>query len=81
MRVIAKLVEKKRNFLSEKSVFSMGSGSRGFSFYPRGPMPGQKGIRLAKKGGDSSISSCGLPGFVAEPFPISFRGDLDSMKV
>ena len=30
-------------------------------------MPGQKGIRLAKKGSDSSISRCGLPRFVAEP--------------
>ena len=30
-------------------------------------MPGQKGIRLAKKGGGSSISRCGLLRFVAEP--------------
>ena len=30
-------------------------------------MPGQKGIRLVKKGGDSSISRCGLSRFVAGP--------------
>ena len=30
-------------------------------------MPGQKGIRLAKKGGGSSIARCGLPRFVVEP--------------
>ena len=30
-------------------------------------MPRQKGIRLAKKGGGSSISRCGLLRFVAKP--------------
>jgi len=30
-------------------------------------MPGQKGIRLAKKGGDSSFAGCGLPRSVVKP--------------
>ena len=45
----------------------MDSGNRGFSFWPRGSMPGQKSIRLAKKGGYSIIPRCGLLRFVAEP--------------
>ena len=44
----------------------MSSGNKGFPSRHRGSMPGQKGIRLAKKGGDSSISRCGLLRFVAE---------------
>jgi hypothetical protein len=67
MKIIPNLVEKKRSFPLEKDIFSTGSGNRGFSFWHKRPMPGQKGIRLAKKGGDSSISRCGLLRFVAEP--------------
>jgi hypothetical protein len=39
----------------------MGSEDRGFPVWQISPLPGQKGIRLAKKGGGSSLSGCGLP--------------------
>jgi len=45
----------------------MDPGNKEFPFLPNGSLPGQKGIRLAKKGSDSFISRCGLPRFVAEP--------------
>ena len=53
--IISSLVEKRNLFLSEKGVFSRGSSKGRFPLYPRGPMPGQKDIRLAKKGGGSSF--------------------------
>jgi hypothetical protein len=54
-RIISHLVEKKGRILSEKGVFSMGSTNRRFPLRHRGPMPGQKSIRLSKKGGGPSL--------------------------
>jgi hypothetical protein len=41
--------EKKDGILSKKAVFLMGSQDRGFPVWQISPLPGQKGIRLAKK--------------------------------
>jgi len=41
--------------LYEKAVFSIGSRDRRLSVWPSGSMPGQKSIRLAKKGGGPSF--------------------------
>ena len=41
--------EKKTGFLFEKGVFSRGSMNRENPLRPRGPLPGQETIRLAKK--------------------------------
>ena len=56
-----------KGFSFRKKSFSTGSGNRGFLFWQRGSLPGQEVIRLAKKGGGSSIARCGLPRFVVEP--------------
>jgi hypothetical protein len=45
--------------LSER-IFSVGSTDKGKSLMPKGPMPGQKSIRLAKKGGASSFPDAGF---------------------
>jgi len=58
--IISSLVEKRNLFLSEKGVFSRGSSKGRFPLYPRGPMPGQKDIRLAQKGGGSSFPNAGF---------------------
>jgi hypothetical protein len=60
------IVERKSCFLSEKALFSMGSEDRGFPVGQISPLPGQKGIRFAKKGGGSSYAGCGLPPFSAK---------------
>jgi hypothetical protein len=65
LMIISHLVEKKSRILSEKAVFLMGSEDRGFPVGQISPLPGQKGIRLAKKGGGSSFAGCGLPPFSA----------------
>ena len=44
----------------------MGSEDKGFPVGQISPLPGQKGIRLAKKGGGSSFAECGLPPFSAK---------------
>jgi hypothetical protein len=62
------IVEKKSRILSERAVFLMGSENRGFSLWQISPLPGQKGRRLAKKGGGSSFAGCGLPPFSAKQF-------------
>ena len=64
---ISNLVEDKISFLLGKNLFSMGWENRVFPFWHRSPMPRQKDIRLAKKGGGSSDSRCGLLRFVVEP--------------
>jgi len=64
--IISQLVEKKNGILSKKAVFLMGSEDRGFPVGQISPLPGQKGIRLAKKGGGSSFAGCGLPPFSAK---------------
>ena len=73
------IVEKKSSFLPEKSVFSTGSKNRGFPLWQKGPMPGQKGIRLAKKGGGPSLAKCGLLRFVVKP-PLSPRVSLRKQR-
>ena len=50
----------------EKAVFLMGSEDRGFPVWQISLLPGQKGRRLAKKGGGSSFAGCGLPPFSAK---------------
>jgi len=50
----------------EKAVFLMGSEDRGFPVWQISLLPGQKGMRLAKKGGGSSFAGCGLPPFSAK---------------
>jgi hypothetical protein len=64
--IISHLVEKKNGILSKKAVFLMGSEDRGFPVWQISPLPGQKGKRLAKKGGGSSFAGCGLPPFSAK---------------
>jgi hypothetical protein len=66
LMIISHLVEKKIRILSEKAVFLMGSEDRGFPVWQISPLPGQKGRRLAKKGGGSSFAGCGLPPFSAK---------------
>jgi len=66
MWIISNLVENKSRILSEKAVFKKGSEDRGFPVWQISPLPGQKSIRLGKKGGGSSFSECGLPPFPAK---------------
>jgi len=73
------LVEKDNGFLPVKGVFSMSSSNIGFSFSPNDPLPGQKGIRLAKKGGGPSLAKCGLLRFVVKP-PLSPRVSLRKQR-
>jgi hypothetical protein len=48
----------------------MGSEDRGFPVWEISPLPGQKGIRLAKKGGGSSLLDAGFRRFQpSDPFP------------
>jgi hypothetical protein len=69
-RIISNLVEKKTGFFSEKDLFSVGSANREDSLWPNGSMPGQKSIRLAKKGGDPSFPDAGFRRFSPGiPFP------------
>jgi hypothetical protein len=69
-RIISNLVEKKISFLSEKFLFSVGSANRENLLLPSGPLPGQKSIRLAKKGGYSSFLNAGFRRFSpAIPWP------------
>jgi hypothetical protein len=70
MEIIFNLVEKKTGLLFEKEVFSAGSANREKSLWPNCPMPGQKSIRLAKKGGDPSFPDAGFRRFSpGTPFP------------
>ena len=70
LRIISNLVEKKTGFLSEKDLFSVGSANREDSLWPNGSMPGQKSIRLAKKGGDPFFPDAGFRRFSAAiPLP------------
>jgi len=63
-----------KRFLSKKGIFSMGSANRTFPLMPIGPMPGQKSIRLAKKGGDPSLLNAGFRRFQpGHPFPPASR--------
>jgi hypothetical protein len=50
-------------FLSEKFFLSVDSANRENQVWPRGPMPGQKIIRLVKKGGGSSFLNAGIRRF------------------
>ena len=74
------------DFLSEKRKFSAGSANRENQVWPRGPMPGQKSIRLAKKGGGSSFLHAGFRRFSpAIPLPPRLfaetkRGDLGGIS-
>ncbi|MCX5912945.1 MAG: hypothetical protein NTV04_13560, partial [Deltaproteobacteria bacterium] len=68
--IISNLVEKKTGLFSEKDLFSVGSANREDSLRPSGSMPGQKSIRLAKKGGDPSFPDAGFRRFSPGiPFP------------
>jgi hypothetical protein len=68
--IISNLVEKENGFVSEKLLFSAGSANRGRSLKQVGPLPGQKSIRLAKKGGGSSFPEAGFRRFrPAIPWP------------
>ena len=58
--IISDLAEKKFGLLSEKDLFSWGSANRGNPLWPNGSMPGQKSIRLAKKGGNSPFPDAGF---------------------
>jgi hypothetical protein len=51
------------DFLSEKFLLSLGSANRENHVLPSGPLPGQKSIRLAKKGGGSSFLNAGFRRF------------------
>jgi hypothetical protein len=54
---------KRKTGLSLKSFFSGGSANEGRSLKPVGPLPGQKIIRLAKKGEGSSFPNAGFRRF------------------
>jgi hypothetical protein len=69
-KVISNLVEKENGFISEEVLFSGGSANRGGFLKQVGPLPGQKSIRLAKKGGGSSFPDAGFRRFSpAIPLP------------
>jgi hypothetical protein len=51
------------DFLSEKFLLSAGSPNGKDQVLPRGPLPGQKINRLAKKGGGSSFLNAGFRRF------------------
>jgi hypothetical protein len=57
--IISNSFKKEIGFIPEK-FFSVGSANRDSFLKPKGPMPGQKSIRLARKGGGSSFPD---PGF------------------
>jgi len=63
MWIISNLVETKMDFLSEKFLLSVGSANGENQVLPSGPLPGQKSIRLAKKGGSSSFLNAGFHRF------------------
>jgi hypothetical protein len=68
--IISNLVEKESGVPSEKILFSSGSANRDSSRMQMGPLPGQKSIRLAKKGGGSSFPDAGFRRFsAATPLP------------
>jgi len=68
--VISNLVEKKNLFLPEKGIVSVGSANREFPLSPSGPLPRQKDIRLAKKGGGPSFPNAGFRRLQpSHPFP------------
>jgi hypothetical protein len=60
MRIISNLAEKKIGYRTETYLFSPGAANRENSLRPMGPMPGQKSIRLAKKGSGSSFLGAGF---------------------
>jgi hypothetical protein len=62
-RIISNLVETNMDFLSENFLLSAGSANRESHVLPSGPLPGQKSIRLAKKGGGSSFPNAGFRRF------------------
>jgi hypothetical protein len=64
-------IQLKRKFLFFlKSIFSVGSANTENLLLPSGPLPGQKSIRLAQKGGDSSFLDAGFRRFsTAIPWP------------
>jgi hypothetical protein len=51
------------DFLPEKFLLSVDSANRENHVLPGGPLPGQKSIRLAKKGGGSSLPNAGFRRF------------------
>jgi hypothetical protein len=63
VRIISNLVETKLGFVFEIFLLSVGSANRENQVWPRGPMPEQKIIRLAKKGGGSSFLNAGFRRF------------------
>jgi hypothetical protein len=68
--IISNLIEKKNRFLSAKVVFPVSSANQRFLQRKGGPMPGQKNIRLAKKGGGLSVHKAGSAVFSQTiPFP------------
>jgi hypothetical protein len=79
------------DFLSEKFLLSGGPANGENQVWPRGPLPGQKGIRLAKKGGDPSFLNAGFrrfspviplpPRLFAETRPGRFRRFLPALFV
>ena len=69
-KMISNLVEKESGVASEKILFSSGSANQGRSLRQMGPLPGQKSIRLATKGGGSSFPEAGFRRFSpAIPLP------------
>jgi hypothetical protein len=70
LRIISNLVEKENVFISEKILFPGDSANRGLSLKEVDPLPGQKGFRLAQKGGSSSFPEAGFRRFgPAIPWP------------
>jgi hypothetical protein len=61
--ITSDLVEKKIDFILKKGIFSVGSTKRENSLWPHDPLPGQKSIRLDKKGGYPSFPDAGLRRF------------------
>jgi len=58
--LICIFVERKNRFLPKKDIFSMGSANGKILPWPGGSMPGQKAIRLAKKGCGPSFPDAGF---------------------
>jgi hypothetical protein len=68
--IISDLVAKKVCSLSEILSFSAGYAKGESQVWPRDPLPGQKSIRLVKKGGGSSFLNAGFRRFSpAIPLP------------
>mgnify|MGYP007088156490 CR=1 FL=1 len=64
------IVEKKTGFLSEKNLYSVIPANKEKSLWPIGSLSGQKKIRHAKKGGDSSLPKAGFRRYQpCDPFP------------